>query len=64
LRAFVETLRVPVVAIGGINEGNVEEVIKAGAAGVAVISAVVAAPDIAEAAKRLRARIESAREGR
>jgi len=63
LQAFVEALRVPVVAIGGINESNVEEVIKAGAAGVAVISAVVAAPNIAEAARRLRARIEAAREG-
>ena len=61
LRAFVEALRVPVVAIGGINEGNVGEVIKAGAAGVAVISAVVAAPDVAEAARRLRQRIEEAR---
>ena len=61
LRAFVEAVHVPVIAIGGINEGNVEEVIKAGAAGVAVISAVVAASDIAAAARRLRQRIEEAR---
>jgi len=61
LRAIVEAVRIPVVAIGGINEGNVEEVIRAGAAGVAVISAVVGAPDIAAAARRLRQRIEKTR---
>ena len=61
LRAIVEAVRIPVVAIGGINEGNVEEVIRAGADGVAVISAVVAAPDIAAAARRLRQKIEEAR---
>ena len=64
LRAIVEAVRIPVVAIGGINEGNVEEVIRAGADGVAVISAVVGAPDIAAAARRLRQRIEAAREER
>ena len=61
LRAIVEAVRIPVVAIGGINESNVEEVIRAGAAGVAVISAVVGAPDIAAAARRLRQRIEKTR---
>lgn len=61
LRAIAEAVHVPVIAIGGINESNVEEVVKAGADGVAVISAVVAAPDIAEAARRLRKRIEVAR---
>ncbi len=61
LRAFVEAVHVPVIAIGGINESNVEEVIGAGAAGVAVISAVVAAPDIVAAARRLRQRIEKTR---
>jgi len=64
LRAIVEAVHIPVVAIGGINEGNVEEVIRAGADGVAVISAVVGAPDIAAAARRLRQRIEAAREER
>ncbi|HIC94918.1 MAG TPA: thiamine phosphate synthase [Anaerolineae bacterium] len=61
LRAIAEAVRIPVIAIGGINEDNVGEVIRAGADGVAVISAVVAAPDIAEAARRLRQRIEEAR---
>ena len=61
LCAIAETIHVPVVAIGGINEDNVEEVIKAGADGVAVISAVVAAPNVTEAARRLWERIEAAR---
>jgi len=49
-----------VVGIGGINADNAAAVIRAGAAGVAVISAVVAADDIEAAARRLRERIEAA----
>ena len=52
---------VPVVAIGGIHHGNVAEVIRAGADGVAVISAVVAAEDVADAARRLLEAIWEAR---
>jgi thiamine-phosphate pyrophosphorylase len=52
---------VPAVAIGGINEHNAAEVIRAGADGVAVVSAVVAAPDVAAAARRLREIVEAAR---
>ena len=55
LRAVVDATSLPVVGIGGINPGNALEVLEAGAAGVAVISAVGAAPDMAEAARRLRA---------
>jgi len=36
----------PIVAIGGINRGNVEEVIRAGADGLVAISAVVCAEDV------------------
>lgn len=43
----------PVVGIGGINAENADEVIKAGAAGVAVISAVIGAPNVTEAAKKI-----------
>lgn len=63
LKEIVRAVHIPVVAIGGINEDNAGEVIRAGADGVAVISAVVGAPHVAEAAKRLRERIELAREG-
>ena len=43
----------PVVAIGGINPGNAAEVARAGADGVAVISAVVSQADIAGAVREL-----------
>lgn len=54
---------IPVVAIGGINAENAGAVIAAGAAGVAVVSAVVAAPDVEAAARRLREAIDGARKG-
>ena len=43
----------PLVAIGGINSTNARAVIAAGAAGVAVITAVVNAEDIVAAARSL-----------
>jgi thiamine-phosphate pyrophosphorylase len=54
---------VPVIAIGGINHGNVARVIAAGAGGVAVISGVVGAHDIAAAVRDLKERIRRARGG-
>ncbi|HDZ88069.1 MAG TPA: thiamine phosphate synthase [Nitrospirae bacterium] len=39
-------IKIPVFAVGGINEKNIEEVIKAGASGVAMISAILNADDI------------------
>lgn len=54
----------PLVAIGGINESNVVSVIKAGADGVAVVSAICAARDPEEAARRLRNIIEKATRNR
>jgi thiamine-phosphate pyrophosphorylase len=54
---------VPLVAIGGITEDNVAEVVEAGADAVAVISAVCAAPDPGAAVQRLLERIERARRG-
>jgi thiamine-phosphate pyrophosphorylase len=62
---LIRTLRpeipVPLVAIGGITETNVAEVVRAGADGVAVISAVCGAPDPAAAVRRLLERIAEAR---
>ena len=43
----------PIVAIGGINEGNLAEVRRAGADSAAVISAIVCAEDMAAATRRL-----------
>jgi thiamine-phosphate pyrophosphorylase len=53
---------VPVVAIGGIGADNVAAVFAAGAAGAAVVSAVVAAEDVAAAARALKRRIVEARQ--
>ncbi|MGH2406258.1 MAG: thiamine phosphate synthase [bacterium] len=64
LAAIVRAVRVPVVGIGGITAENAADVISAGAAGVAVVAAVVGQDDIAGAAKRLRERIDAARDGR
>jgi len=55
------SVSIPVVGIGGIDESNAAEVINAGAAGVAVISGVVGAEDVKEAARRLKSKIELAR---
>jgi len=52
----------PLVAIGGINESNAFSVIKAGADGIAVVSAICAATDPKEASKRLRQVVERARQ--
>ncbi len=54
-------VRFPILAIGGITLENVETVIAAGADGAAVISAVVAARDITQAAAEFRQRVEAAK---
>jgi thiamine-phosphate diphosphorylase len=55
LRAVVGATPLPVVGIGGIDAGNAAEVLEAGAAGIAVVSAVGAAEDVVAATRRLRA---------
>ena len=54
-------ISVPLIGIGGITHDNVAQVIHAGADGVAVISAVCAAPDPEAATRRFLGAIESAR---
>jgi len=61
LARIARAVRIPVVGIGGITVENAAAVIRAGAAGVAVVSAVVAQPDIAAAARALRAQVDGAR---
>jgi thiamine-phosphate diphosphorylase len=48
----------PVVGIGGIHAGNARDVLAAGAAGIAVISAVAAAEDPAAAVRELRSLVD------
>jgi thiamine-phosphate pyrophosphorylase len=52
IKSISENTKIPIIAIGGINLLNAIEVIKAGADGIAVISAVVCSPDISCAAKK------------
>ncbi|KAF8066297.1 TH1 [Scenedesmus sp. PABB004] len=52
----------PAVAIGGVNAANAAEVIAAGAKGLAVVSAVFAAPDVEAATRELRAAVDAALE--
>jgi thiamine-phosphate pyrophosphorylase len=62
LAEVIRAVSLPVVAIGGITLENAGPVIQAGAAGVAVISAVVGAPDPEAAARRLREIVNVKRE--
>jgi thiamine-phosphate pyrophosphorylase len=55
LRRAVESLRIPVWAIGGIGPATAAELSGIPIAGVAAISAIAAAPDPAEAVRALRA---------
>jgi len=50
----------PVIGIGGITAGTAAEIVRAGAVGVAVIGAVLGAPDPQNAARDLRASVASA----
>lgn len=59
--AICRSVTLPVVGIGGIHAGNAGEVIQCGGAGVAVISAVVGAEDIENAAQEISAEISRAR---
>jgi thiamine-phosphate pyrophosphorylase len=61
LRKLRGEINVPLIAIGGITHDNVAEVVRAGANGVAVISAVCAAPDPAVATRRFLELIRDAR---
>jgi thiamine-phosphate pyrophosphorylase len=63
LRAVRRAVSLPILAIGGINLENVGSVIEAGAVAPAVISAVVAAPDIAAAAAAFRQCVAAAKTG-
>jgi thiamine-phosphate pyrophosphorylase len=60
LSKIVETVRIPVVAIGGITADNAAATIQAGATSVAVISTITAANDPAAATRELRAAVDDA----
>ncbi|MGZ5438319.1 MAG: thiamine phosphate synthase [Candidatus Aminicenantales bacterium] len=54
IRIIVQATRLPVVAIGGIGAGNAAELARAGAGGIAVVSAILGAPDARKAAEDLK----------
>ncbi len=58
LKKAIEISLVPVVAIGGINLSNIEEVLSAGCTNIAVVSAVFKGKDIEENAKKLKNKIK------
>ncbi len=64
LAAVVGAVSIPVVAIGGITAENAAAAVRAGAAGVAVISAVMRAEDPGAAARQLREAVLAGREAR
>jgi thiamine-phosphate pyrophosphorylase len=61
LEYVVRQHRIPFVAIGGIKEHNVSEVVAHGGKCVCLVSEIVGAPDIAGKVEAIRARIAAAR---
>lgn len=57
LRQVVAQLSVPVYAIGGLKSDHVAAVMQTGSRGIALISAIISAPDPADAARTLRAKL-------
>lgn len=53
-------VNIPVVAIGGINASNAAPPVRAGCAGVAVVSAIFGAEDPAAATRELRGVVDAA----
>ena len=62
LREIRRAVRLPLVGIGGLNRANAAEVIRNGADGVAVVSAIVAADDPEAAAHELKQVIKEAQQ--
>ena len=60
IAAIASAVRIPVVGIGGIDSRNAASVIEAGAAGVAVISAIIGAEDPEAASREILSRVRDA----
>lgn len=61
LQTLIQSKQCPAVAIGGINNGNIEAVIQTGIEGVAVISAICGQPNISQATQQLVKEIQQAK---
>jgi thiamine-phosphate pyrophosphorylase len=62
LKELKRTVSTPLVAIGGINQNNIGEVVAAGVDAVAVISAVLGEKDVRGAVQKLIAKMDLAKE--
>ena len=54
LKKIRENVSLPIVVIGGINEERVRDFKGTGIDGLAIVSAIIAQKDIAEAARRIK----------
>lgn len=59
IKRIRNSISLPIIAIGGITQENAAEVIKAGADGVAVLSAILSAQDIKEAVREFKKRMKA-----
>lgn len=59
IKKIKKTVHCPVIALGGINEDNIDKVLENGADGVAVVSSILLAPDPFLAARRLSKKLEN-----
>ncbi|MNO36652.1 Regulatory protein TenI [compost metagenome] len=60
LAEAVRSSRIPLIAIGGIDPGNAGQVIRQGAAGIAVMSGICGAADAVAAARAYRSAVQKA----
>ncbi len=60
LKIIRQSVTIPIIAIGGINRSNATEVIRSGANGIAVISAILSSHDMQQAASEIMQILASA----
>ena len=53
LKEVINTVNIPCIAIGGINENNMEKVVKTGVDGISMISAIITKDNVEETVKNL-----------
>jgi thiamine-phosphate pyrophosphorylase len=61
LQEIVRICSIPVVAIGGLNISNAASILQAGATGIAVVSAIINAENVEQAARKLKMIIDDTR---
>ena len=59
VRDICSAVKIPVLAIGGINEDNIDELKGLGVSGVAVVSGVFGSKDIQQSCKNLKERVKN-----